>query len=281
MLILDFDGTLTDAEQEGAPFKVGYMEDLATLCGAELSDVHELAAKFEEEMLAEKDRYGWIFLGNIVAPASVDPYLRIMPVARKILDHYGAFLAEADRSRLLDGILYKYNYRKSAIAFRDGARAFLASLPRHNSWVVTNSATDPVRDKVRALAQRGADPSEVDWMVERVHGFGKKYFIDPEFDLVPESMELPGLERPVLLRRRKYHDLLDGLRTSIGAAWSDVCVIGDIFELDLALPMQMGATVGLMVNEFTPEYEKAYLAGHERGVLLHSMQEAQGYVATR
>ena len=278
MLILDFDGTLTDAGAEGAPFQVGYLEDLATLCGADLAEVQALAAGFEEEMLADKDRYGWIFLGHIVAPASVDPYLRIMPVARKILDRFGAFQSEADRSRLLDGILYKYNYRKSAVAFRPGAREFLASLPRDSSWVVTNSATDPVRDKVRHLSRLGEDPSELDWLVERVHGFGKKYVIDPDFDAVPETMELPGLSRPVLLRRRRYHDLLDGLRQSIGAAWSDVTVIGDIFELDLALPFRMGARVALMVNEFTPAYESAFLDAHPRGALLYSMEEAQAFV---
>jgi hypothetical protein len=277
MLILDFDGTLTDAEAEGAPFKVGYLQDLATLTGATLDEIKAMAAGFEEEMLADKDRYGWIFLGHIVAPASVDPYLRIMPVARKILDHYGAFMGEADRSRLLDGILYKYNYQKSAVAFQPGAREFLCGLDRRTSWVVTNSATDPVRDKVRALSAQG-DPTELDWMVERVHGFGKKYVIDPDFDLVPEVMTLPGLSRPVLLRRKKYHDLLDGLRTSIDAAWSDVTVVGDIFELDLALPFHMGATVGLMVNEFTPDYEKAFLDEHPRGVLLHSMEEAAAFV---
>jgi hypothetical protein len=278
MLILDFDGTLTDAEAEGAPFQVGYLEDLATLCGAELGEIQELAAGFEREMLADKDRYGWIFLGHIVAPASVDPYLRIMPVARRILDHFGAFEDEGDRSRLLDGILYKYNYRKSDIAFRPGARAFLCGLDRQRSWVVTNSATSPVQDKVRHLGGLGEDPHELDWLVERVHGFGKKYFIDPAFDAVPERMALPGLERPVLLRRRKYHDLLDGLRRGIGASWADVTVIGDIFELDLALPFQMGATVALMVNEFTPAYEQDFLASHPRGALLRSLEEASAFV---
>ena len=278
MLILDFDGTLTDAEAEGAPFKVGYLEDLATLCGAPVADVLRLAAGFEEEMLADKDRYGWIFMGHIVAPASVDPYLRIMPVARKVLDHYGAFMGEADRSRLLDGILYKYNYEKSAVAFRPGAREFLVGLDREASWVVTNSATDPVREKVRHLGGLGEDPTELDWLVERVHGFGKKYVVDPDFTAVAEEITLPGLSRPILLRRRKYHDLLDGLRRSIGASWADVTVVGDIFELDLALPFHMGATVALMVNQFTPPYEQEFLASHPRGALLHSMDEAAEFV---
>ena len=67
------------------------------------------AEGFEAEVAADPQAYGWLFHGHIVAPATVDPYLRIMPVARKIFDHYGAFQSEADRTRLLDGILYKYN----------------------------------------------------------------------------------------------------------------------------------------------------------------------------
>ena len=278
MLILDFDGTLTDAEEEGAPFLVGYLEDLAILCDGPLEEVKALAAKFEGEILADKNRYGWPFGGHIVAPAAVDPYLRIIPVARKVMDHYGVFMDEDDRARLLDAVLYRYNYAKSAIAFRPGARELLVSLDHADTWVVTNSATDPVREKVRYLGRLGEDPSELEWLVPRVHGFGKKYYVDPTFDAVPEALMLPGLDRPVLLRRRKYHDLIDGLRQSIGADWSDVTVLGDIFELDLALPFSMGATVGLMVNGFTPDYEMDFLRGHDRGVLLYSMKEAQDFV---
>ena len=82
MLILDFDGTLTDAEQEGAPFRAGYLGDIAVLTGTSVEDVETMAQAFEAEVAADPDRYGWIYNGRIVAPASVDPYLRIMPVAR-------------------------------------------------------------------------------------------------------------------------------------------------------------------------------------------------------
>lgn len=278
MLILDFDGTLTDAEAEGLPFRVGYLEDLATIVGQPVDEVTALCDRFTEGMMAERDRHGWMFDGHLVAPAAVDPYLRVMPVARMLLDHFGAIPDESTRSRLLDGILYKYNYPKSDICFREGAYAFLSAREGSDTWIVTNSATDPVREKVRELARRAGTPGSLDWLVERVHGFGKKYVIDTSFDRLPEAMELPGLARPVLLRRKRYFDLLEGLRAEAGCSWSDVVVVGDIFELDLCVPLHMGGRVGLLANDFTPPYEQAYLASHERGEVLHSLAAAGEWV---
>ena len=263
LVILDFDGTMTDAEAEGAPFRDGYLQDLATLTGRPLEEVLALAERFEAEVAQNPDDHGWMFHGHIVAPASVDPYLRIMPVARKIFDAFGAFSSEADRTRLLDGILYKYNYQKTRIAFRTGAREALAGLEGTETYVVTNSHTEAVRAKVEAL---GAG-----WLAPRVHGRAQKYVIDDAFDLVPERLQLPGLSRPVLLRRRAYFEVLDGLRKSAGATWADVLVVGDIFELDLSLPLALGARVGLVVNDFTPAYERAFVEAHERGTLVAAL----------
>jgi phosphoglycolate phosphatase-like HAD superfamily hydrolase len=39
LIIFDFDGTLTDAEKEGSPFKNGYLEDLSTLTNVPLDEL--------------------------------------------------------------------------------------------------------------------------------------------------------------------------------------------------------------------------------------------------
>lgn len=265
LVVLDFDGTMTDAEQEGAPFRDGYLEDVAVLCGRPLDEIKVLAGRFEAEVAKNPDAHGWLFHGHIVAPAIVDPYLRIMPVARKIFDACGAFPSEADRTRLLDGILYKYNYQKTRIAFRAGAKEALDALRGTSTNVVTNSHTEAVRHKV---SQLGAE-----WLVERVYGRARKYEVDPAFDAVPEKLELPGLSRPVLLRRRAYFEVLDKLRAEAGATWSELLVVGDIFELDLSLPLALGSRVGLVVNDFTPAYERAYVESHPRGTIVTSLSQ--------
>ena len=79
------------------------------------------AIKFEAEVASNPERFGWLFQGQIVAPATVDPYLRMMPVARHLLDLAQALMIPQDRERVLDGLLYKYNYQKTVTAFRNHA----------------------------------------------------------------------------------------------------------------------------------------------------------------
>lgn len=273
LLVLDFDGTMTDAEAEGAPFRDGYLDDLAVLTGLTRPEVDALAHRFEAEVAAAPARYGWVFDGRIVAPATVDPYLRIMPVARRIFEETGAFPREQDRTRLLDGILYKYNYTKTRIAFRDGARQALSALGQAadlHTCIVTNSHTDAVQHKVRVL---GGPDGALDWLVDRVHGRARKYVIDHAWQAVPEHLELPGLDRPVLLRRRHYAEVLEGLLAERGLGWSDLVVVGDIFELDLCLPWARGARVGLLANAHTPAYERAFLAQNPRGAVLTALDQ--------
>lgn len=276
MLILDFDGTITDAELEGKPFRVGYLQDVATLCGQTFEDILPLAEKFEEVIKVNPDAHGWMYHGKLVAPASVDPYLRIMPVARMLFDEFGVFDSEPDRTRMLDGILYKYNYGKTDTAFKPNAREFLAGLEGTATYVITNSHTSSVQDKIRLLDAQDGEGS-LDWLVERVFGQAKKYMVDEDFDQVPEHLDMPGLSRPVLLRRAKYFHKIEELRKEAGASWDEVMVAGDIFELDLALPLFMGASVGLVTNPFTPAYEKAYLSEHPRGRLVSNLTELRSW----
>jgi hypothetical protein len=277
LLVLDFDGTMTDAEVEGGPFREGYLEDISILCGLPLDEVQALAEGFSQEVAQNAHAYGWDFQGRIVAPAVVDPYLRMMPVARKILDRAGAFTDYEERTRLLDGILYKYNYGKTLNCFRDGARQALEALKGTATYVVTNSHTIPVKEKLRSLGLEADGSCSLDWLVDRVHGSAKKYYLDDTFEEVPEAMTLEGLPRPVLLRRKKYHTVLAQLLADEGLGWSDLVVVGDIFELDLSLPLAMGARVGLLANPFTPDYEKNFLASHPRGAVLHRVQEIEAF----
>jgi len=262
--VLDFDGTVTDAEIEGRPFRDGYLEDLAVLTGRPIDEVRDHAARIEADVARSPGEHGWLYEGKIVAPAVVDPYLRMMPVARTLFDAFGCFPNDADRIRLLDGILYKYNYQKTAIAFRPGAAELLRALVGSRSWVVTNSHTDPVQKKIMTLDGDGA----LDWWLPRVRGRARKYVIDEAFVAVPDTMQLPGLGRPVHLRRRHYHEALAALLAESGSTWSDLLVVGDIFELDLALPLACGARVALAVNDHTPDYERAFVASHPRGHLI-------------
>jgi hypothetical protein len=85
VLILDFDGTMTDADAEGEPFIAGYLDDLEALVGADTPEkkarVRALADDVLRELHDTPELHPFRWKGKAVAPASVDPYLRMVPVA--------------------------------------------------------------------------------------------------------------------------------------------------------------------------------------------------------
>ena len=286
VLILDFDGTLTDAEAEGLPYRQGYLEDVALLADVDIAQVLEWASLMDTELQARPGDFGWRFNGKIVAPACVDPYLRIMPIARMVFDKVNAFPNPNERDRILDRILYKYNYQKTNTVFRPGAAIFFSKLrlleqdanPLY-TIVVTNSHTIPVQEKIRLL---GTEHNiDFTWLINRVVGSARKYVIDDSITTLPESLSIPNLERPIYVRRSQYHTILSGILQDYNSTWQDTIVLGDIFELDLSLPLSMGATVGLMQNPFSPQYEVDYLNGHERGAVHTDLTSALEWIESK
>lgn len=272
-LVLDFDGTMTDAEVEGAPFTQGYLEDLALLVGRDADDaeIAQVAAAARARIESDSEAaFEW--MGRKVAPSRVDPYLRIVPIGMAILDHFGAFPRLEDRSALLSRILYKYNYAKSGIAPRAGARELLVSLAGTDTWVVTNSYTEHVQRKIEVIDGGRGDLA---WLVPRVRGNASKFEVDDAWLGAPPNLHIDGLGRPVLLRRRQYHAVLAELLA--GRAFSELTVVGDIFELDLAMPLALGARIGLVAGSQTPRHEIAFVENHPRGRVLRSLDEIRAY----
>jgi hypothetical protein len=277
-LVLDFDGTMTDAEAEGRPFRDGYLEDLALLVGLAPNDpsVRELADAVEAELVASPASHPFLWMGRPVAPATVDPYLRMVPVAHRVLDHYGAIPSANDRGRLLGSVLYKYNYAKTLgrPVFKSSAGPMLASLTGTRTWIVTNSDTHAVAGKVAALDREAPG---VAWLTSRVRGFARKFDVDDSWTKAPAEMAIPGLDRSVLLRRRWYYEILSEVLAEAGSSFEELVVVGDIFELDLALPLSLGARVGLVTSSRTPDYERAFVTAHPRAKLIEDLSEIPAF----
>jgi hypothetical protein len=272
VLVLDFDGTMTDAESEGRPFRDGYLDDLCTLVGRSAGDaeVLALAAEVEAELEKAPASHPFLWMGRPVAPATVDPYLRMVPIAHRILDRWGAMKDPVDRGRLLGSVLYKYNYAKTLghPVFRAKAGETLRTLAGSPTWIATNSDTHAVAGKI-ALLDR--DVPGVAWLTSRVRGYARKFDVDDAWTGAPETLAIPGLDRPVLLRRREYHAILQHILDEAGATFEDLVVVGDIFELDLAMPLSLGARVGLVTSARTPGYEREFVANHPRGALIEDL----------
>lgn len=278
LVVLDFDGTITEAEAEGTPHIAGYTEDLCTLLKSK-EVVMQAIKDAETKIVTNPNEHGWLYNGLIVAPAMVDPYLRMQGIAQLVFDHFGLYADRADRVYLLD-FLHAKNYRLSDTVFKAGVQQMLSELCTRKEialHIVTNSHTDGVRKKIVTLSKGINNLSSLS---DRVIGGAKKYLVGERPDHIPTTMSLTGLARSVYLRRTSYFDILDSLRAMYGLNWNAVTVIGDIFELDLALPFALGARVGLMLNQFTPHYEQNFVASNpDRARLIKSPDEVISFVS--
>ena len=282
VLVLDFDGTMTDAEVEGRPFRDGYLDDLCALVGRPAGDAEVLAIaeEVEAELARSPEQHPFLWMGRAVAPATVDPYLRMVPISHRILDRFEVLPSPTDRGRLLGSVLYKYNYAKTLghPVFRDGAGEVLRSLSGTDAWIVTNSDTHAVAGKIAALDREF--PGVV-WLTSRVRGHARKFDIDDTWTGTDPELALPGLARPVLLRRRRYHEILDDIVRAANATFADLVVVGDIFELDLAMPLALGARVGLVASARTPAYERAYVEAHPRARMIDDLADISAFAFGR
>ncbi len=278
VLVLDFDGTMTDAEAEGRPFTEGYLEDLCALVGRPAGDeeILALAAEVEGELARAPAAHPFRWMGRAVAPATVDPYLRIVPIAHRVLDRFHVMPGAEDRGRLLAGVLFKYNYAKTLgrPVFRSNAGKILRELGGSPTWIVTNSDTHAVASKIAALDR---ETPGVAWLTSRVRGYARKFEIDDAWTHAAGELALPGLDRPVLLRRRAYFESLRSVLEEANATFADLVVCGDIFELDLALPLSLGARIALVASSRTPTYERAFVAAHPRGRVIEDLSEIPSY----
>jgi len=253
-IILDFDGTFTRVDDEAVPFVAGFREGLRQRFG-EAVDARwgPLSARVE----AEPDVYGWEWDGQIVAPAHADPYIMTTTIAQLLLTELGLGLGA--RTDLLQ-TLYRENYPKSKNVFRNDARRVVEAVIASGvpAFVVTNSQTDHVQAKLAALAPEGLSRLGV-------RGDARKFVIaQPErsghawrevWSEVPKDARIPGLSRPLHLHRGHYFDALTRIWDETHTRPENTLVCGDIFELDLALPAQLGARIHLVARPQTPEHE--------------------------
>jgi len=253
-IVLDFDGTFTDVEIEGAPFVRTYRAALSDLIGRDIGAEWDRAAA---EVAAQPGRYGWVHGGKIVAPGNADPYVRCTTVAQLVCDREGRLLDPETRTAIVQAF-YQLAYRHTVTAFRPDARETLARVAASGlpTYVVTNSSTQVVEHKLHELAPAGLERLQV-------IGDAQKYIIaeasdsDPRFAAVPEERRLAGLERAIFPRRGRYFDALARIWQETGATPADTLVCGDIYELDLAMPIELGLLVHLVTGPTTAPYERA------------------------
>jgi len=257
-MILDFDGTLADAEIEGRSFKEHFLEESARKLAMPLQSLKILYGRAEHKVKQDHTR-AWVYQGVAVCTAS-DPYILPQVVMEDVLNYLASGKTriphDTDALQDLNKLLYDlfvYAYANKETAFREGAEAtkgFLdALLPKHPAVIVSNSSTARITERLALLGDYTRMP---------LVGGASKFSIDHSFSETPEDVLLPGFGRPVLLRRKSYYDVLHGLQKT-GFKPRNTLVLGGNYELDLALPELLGYRVMLMQTSFTPEHEMRYM----------------------
>ncbi len=274
-LVLDFDGTLTNIEEEAKPYVDGFCQSLGRELKLSQSEVETYWQEARTKIFQSPEEYGWKLDGRIVASATSDPIMTCYPITDEILGKLGITLSQQER-RALFAKLYLENYSKMGGFFKEGADDFLSEvwdLFKRRVYVVTNTSTEKVEKKISNLP---SDHSRI-----LIRGGAKKYEVVDDWEAVPKTINVLGLDRPVYLRRQPYWEALDKIAQEQRTDLSRIAVVGDIWELDLALPQYLGAVIGLTPHLTTPQFEKDVVANYKRGFLAENLTEVSDNLKER
>ncbi len=263
LVVLDFDGTLTEVDKEAVPFVEGYKTDLAQILNVDREQLEPRWNKAKSVIELNPSKYGWLMNGRIVAPAYADPLIMSRTIAGLLLKEMECLTDENPRNEVLDD-LFKWNYGKLGVSFKDEADGFLSAVKgQFGSYVVTNSGTDGVSKKVQQLP---TDHTDIP-----IRGDAKKYVLVPEWTDVPESVEREGFGRPLFLQRQRYWNVLSEIMIERGYIPEQIAVVGDIYELDLLLPEYQGMNIVLTPRDSTPDFEIQAVASSPRGYVARDL----------
>src|SRR3989338_7143957 len=248
LVVLDFDGTLTEVDQEAGSAVNGWRADIGNELGLSASEIERKWSEAQAKIEAEPAKYGWLMGSRIVAPAYADPLVMARTISELLFDEAGVYMARPEREDILQNRFFKSNYGKMGTVFKDGADEFLRGLrDKFAVCIVTNSGTSGVGKKV---AQLPTDHSAIP-----IYGDAKKYVLDLSWKDVPESVEREGYGRSLFLQRQKYGAVLSDLMATRGLRPEQVTIIGDIYELDLLLPEYQRMNIVLTPRTSTPAFE--------------------------
>ncbi len=288
-LVSDFDGVWTNQEIEAGYVWNYILNTIASLTGETKETVDELLIGCKKEMDREPFEYGWFFEGSVAAYYQEDPF----GDNNAIFDYinragstrsYSNFKQQI--ARIKEAVLAKTKmslaefsndcFVKSTSQFKlEGKLKPVETaadvIKKLNSAgveivVVSNSKTEKIEHLFRKAGQTVTNERAI--KRGRLHAIGdaKKFVIERSFTELPEFMEIQGKFKTAL-RRKNYHKIL--LREKPDY------VIGDVFSLDLALPLYMrlhdahvnNLKVIQKVQKHTPEWVKDFLGKEEfRGI---------------
>lgn len=268
-LVLDFDGTCTQIppvyesywEEYGKNLRIGSKE-------VSVSDWQEAL----DAVRAHSPTAGWGLGGAQAAPAAADPYILAYEAAhliyrkRKLADPE---LVSPDLSSV-----HERAYEEEPAPWRDSARETFERLLERGVRLcfISNSKTDTIKQRLVDLLGSASAADRI-----LVRGDAAKFRVqEPPWETPPSEMlqlfqALPAeakatnahLNRPIYLRRGSYFRAICEVIQNDRKRLSETLFCGDVWELDLALPAALGASIHLLERAepfATYPYEHSALA---------------------
>lgn len=261
--LFDFDGVLTDQTEEAHRVRALFVEQVEQSSGWSSARVLELFSQAEQALDRAPHDHGWRFLGRVSAFANEDLFVRnnglaaclddwmaqgktVVPGVKSFSDlstvAYDAMLAETRSGKLkpIDPV----------------SRTLMEGLLSrgHDIVVVSNSGTDRIVQLLESVGLQPEAHSSNPQARLRVRGDARK------FELGSDARVRPVGPYPVDVSRPVYERIL---REEVPSA-----VIGDVFSLDLALPLELarsesarfgGLRAYLRVRPYTPSWSREYV----------------------
>lgn len=264
-IVLDFDGTLTDADAHAPLFHEASGQELAQRLGW---DDSTLRREWQRALAVVADlpsSAAWMVDGRGVCPAAADPYLIANSVTQLLFSEHRPGLAGAALTASVLEV-HRAAYQRVPPPFRPEARSLLEELcaGAFHVRVVTNSHTQAVAGMLDALSFTGRRQVIV-------RGDAGKFSVcgsaaaDARFESLPEVVDWQEMGRAIHLRRGRYFDLLRATWDETGTDPESTLVVGDVFELDLAMPAALGTHVHLVTRAGTMPGEERLARRLARG----------------
>lgn len=264
-VVLDFDGTLTDADAHAPAFHEASGQELARRLGWDDSTLRREWQRARAVLAGLPSSAAWMVEGRGVCPASADPYLIANSVARMLLSVHRPRMEDAALTAAVLEV-HRAAYQRVPPPFRPEARDVLEELCAggFHLRVVSNSRTQAITGLLDSLSFTGRQQVIVRGDAGKF-SVGGSAAADPRFDSLPETVEWPGVGRAIHLRRGRYFDLLRAIWDETGTGPASTLVVGDVFELDLAMPAALGAHVHLVTRPGTMPHEERLARSLSRG----------------
>lgn len=295
-IVSDFDGIWTNQAIEAKYVWEFINSSLSDLTNIAPEEIERLLQGCKDEMNKEAYKYGWINGGAIAAFYREDPYgdnNAIFDFIDKQAD------IDPERKKIKEDILKKYSslaefsqdcFVQSTTKFKDEGklvpvettRNLVNDLKSNNVEIVvaSNSKTEKIKYLFSRAGIEVSDDSSPERNVVHARGDARKFVVDNNYNNIAEYLEISE-QIKVPLRRSSYHKILSEEKPDF--------VIGDVFSLDIALPLYMRMNdkefgklkVIQRLQPYTPGWVKDYLKRDEFkniAFMVDSLEEVSGVI---